>query len=48
MKKIIFISILIAAFATGKMQAQNSWEKIELPDSVKITKLYLLDDNTLF
>ena len=46
MKKIILICI--AAITFCGLQAQNNWEKIELPDSVKIQQLYCLDKNTVF
>ena len=45
-KKIILICI--AAITFCGLQAQNNWERIELPDSVKIQQLYCLDKNTVF
>ena len=47
MKKFLIL-LIILIFSTGKMIAQSTWEKIELPDSVKITQIYCLDENILF
>jgi photosystem II stability/assembly factor-like uncharacterized protein len=30
------------------LQAQNNWEKIELPDSLNFSQVYCLDENTVF
>ena len=47
MKKKIII-LIIAVLLTGKMYAQVGWEKINLPESININKIYCLDENTLF
>jgi len=46
MKKIILICI--AAITFCGLQAQNNWEKIELPDSVNFSQVYCLDENIVF
>ena len=47
MKK-IYLFIIAAIISSCNLQAQSNWEKIDLPDSIKIHKLFCLDKNTLF
>jgi len=47
MKRIYFI-IIIAAFFADEIHAQEGWEKIILPDSLNMDRIYCLDETTLF